>query len=613
MRLKERPAKRALRLEAKDLASSETLLKRSDPLTFVGGMKMGRTFDPITLEILWRRLISIVDEADSTVSRTAFSSLLRDAHDYTCMFTDRKGRELAQGSFATPGQSGAMALGIKNLVTQLPLETYKPGDVFITNDPWALAGHLNDVCVMSPIFYKDRLTAFTACVFHHSDIGGRVSSDNHDVFEEGLFIPLVKLYDGGVLNQSVIDMIRWNVRTSDEVIGDIRSQIAANHVCAEKICQMLKEIDLDGLDDLADQIISRTEKSMREEIEKIPDGIYRAEGIIEQMKGQKDVVIKAAVEVKESDITVDLDGSSPQVNWGGNVVYNFTYAYVFMAMKSMFGPDIPNNDGCARPIKLKAPEGSVVNCKFPAAVAARLVIGHFITEIIYRALSKVLPDKVLAASGGTPAQMNVFYGRRNNGRPWHSVIIRGGGMGAGSTNDGNYVYIFPANGANTPIEIFESDTPLIVESRELLTNSAGPGRMKGGLGQREVFRVPDDKYAPIPPVNLGIQAGRHIHPPEGLFGGKPGAKAQFLVNGSSGNPFGLTQLKPGDVVIIDAAGGGGYGNPLERDPEMVESDVIEEYVSLEKAEEDYGVAIDPKTMKVDEEATRKLRESLRKA
>ena len=579
----------------------------------LGGMKMGRTFDPITLEILWRRLISIVDEADSTVSRTAFSSLLRDAHDYTCMFTDRKGRELAQGSFATPGQSGAMALGIKNLVTQLPLETYKPGDVFITNDPWALAGHLNDVCVMSPIFYKDRLTAFTACVFHHSDIGGRVSSDNHDVFEEGLFIPLVKLYDGGVLNQSVIDMIRWNVRTSDEVIGDIRSQIAANHVCAEKICQMLKEIDLDGLDDLADQIISRTEKSMREEIEKIPDGIYRAEGIIEQMKGQKDVVIKAAVEVKGSDITVDLDGSSPQVNWGGNVVYNFTYAYVFMAMKSMFGPDIPNNDGCARPIKLKAPEGSVVNCKFPAAVAARLVIGHFITEIIYRALSKVLPDKVIAASGGTPAQMNVFYGRRNNGRPWHSVIIRGGGMGAGSTNDGNYVYIFPANGANTPIEIFENDTPLIVENRELLTDSGGPGRMKGGLGQREVFRVPDDKYAPIPPVNLGIQAGRHIHPPEGLFGGKPGAKAQFLVNGSSGNPFGLTQLKPGDVVIIDAAGGGGFGNPLERDPEMVVSDVIEEYVSLEKAEEDYGVVIVPQTMKVDEEATRKLRENLRKA
>jgi N-methylhydantoinase B len=570
-----------------------------------------REFDPVTLEILWRRLISIVDESDSAVARTAFSSLLRDAHDYTCMFTDHRGRELAQGTFATPGQSGAMALGIKNLVTKLPPETYKPGDIFITNDPWTLAGHLNDVCVLSPIFYKNKLVAFTACVFHHSDIGGRVSSDNHDVFEEGLFIPLVKLYDGGVLNHSLLEMIRWNVRTPDEVIGDIRSQIAANYVCSEKICQMLKEYEMDDLDDLAEQIINRTERSIREEIEKIPDGIYRAEGRIEQMRGQEEVVIKAAVEIKGSDVIVDLSGSSPQVNWGGNVVYNFTYAYVFMAIKSMFGPDIPNNEGCARPIQLIAPEGSVVNCRFPAAVAARLVIGHYITEIIYRALAQVVPNKVIAASGGTPAQMNVFYGRRRDGRPWHSVIIRGGGMGASAISDGNYVYIFPANGANTPIEIFESDTPLLVERRELIPDSGGPGKMKGGLGQREVFKVPDDEYAPLPPVNLGIQAGRHLLPPEGLFGGKPGAKAQFLVNGVPGNPFGLTQLKPGDVVTIDAAGGGGYGDPLERDPEMVERDVLEGYVTLERAREDYGVVLDPETLKVNWEATATLRKSLK--
>ena len=572
---------------------------------------MAMTFDPITLEILWRRLISIVDEADGTVARTAFSSLLRDAHDYTCMFTDRHGRELAQGSFATPGQSGAMALGIKNLVNSLSPDTYRPGDVFITNDPWALAGHLNDVCVMSPIFYNDTPVAFTACVFHHSDIGGRVSSDNHEVFEEGLFIPLVKLYKEGVLNESVLEMIRWNVRTPDEVIGDIRSQIAANHVCAEKICQMLKENGLDDLDDLADQIISRTEKSMREEIEKIPDGVYRAEGIVEQMKDRGDVLIKAAVEVKGSDIAVDLAGSSPQVDWGGNVVFNFTFAYVFMAMKSMFGPDIPNNEGCARPIRLTAPEGTVVNCRFPAAVAARLVIGHFLTEIIYRALSAALPAKVIAASGGTPAVMNVFYGKRNDGRPWHSVIIRGGGMGAGAANDGNYVYIFPANGAGTPVEIFESDTPLLIEKRELLADSGGPGRTKGGVGKRVVFRVPDDSYAPTPPVNLAMQSGRYTYPPEGLFGGKPGAKARFLVNGEAGNPYGLTQLKPGDVVTIDAPGGGGYGNPLEREPEMVEADVAEGYVTPEQARSDYGVVIDRRTMKVDMEATRALREILR--
>ena len=263
-----------------------------------------------------------------------------------------------------------MALGIKNLVMRTPVSEYKPGDVFITNDPWALAGHLNDVCVMSPIFYEHKVVAFIACVSHHSDIGGRVSSDNHDVFEEGLFIPLVKLYDGGVLNESVMEMIRWNVRTPDEVIGDIRSQIAANHVCADKVGRMLRENHLSDLDDLADEIIGRTEKSMREEIAKVPDGLYRAESIVEQTKGSGDVVIKAAVRVKGSDISVDLSGSSPQVNWGGNVVFNFTYAYVFMAMKSMFGPDIPNNDGCARPLHLTAPEGSVVNCRFPAAVAS---------------------------------------------------------------------------------------------------------------------------------------------------------------------------------------------------------------------------------------------------
>jgi len=574
---------------------------------------MTMKFDPITLEILWRRLISIVDEADSSVARTAFSSLLRDAHDYTCMFTDKKGRELAQGSFATPGQSGAMALGIKKIISNLSVDNWRQGDIFITNDPWALAGHLNDVCVMSPIYYKNNLVAFTACVFHHSDIGGRVSSDNHDVFEDGLFIPLVKLYDEGILNEPVMEMIRWNVRTPEEVTGDIRSQIAANHVCSEKICQMLEETGLENVDDLADDIIGLTEKSIRNEIERIPDGIYRGEGIIEQREGKGDVTIKAAVEIKGDDVIVDLDGSSPQVDWGGNVVFNFTYAYVFMAIKSMFDPQMPNNDGCARPITMKAPEGSVVNCRFPAAVAARMQIGHFLTEIIYRALAEVRPENVIAGSGGTPATMNVFYGKRNDNSPWHSVIIRGGGMGASHKEDGHYVSIFPANGANTPVETLESDTPLIVEKRELLTDSGGPGKFKGGLGRRVILRVPDDDYAPSGPVNLGIQSGRFRYPAKGLFGGGDGSRAQFLVNDVAGDPYGLTQLKSGDIITMDAAGGGGYGDPVERDAEMVMKDVLNGYVSLEGAREDYGVAIDPETMKVDIDETERLRGSLKKA
>ena len=566
---------------------------------------MAASFDPITLEILWRRLISIVDEADSTVSRTAFSSLLRDAHDYTCMFTDRKGRELAQGTFATPGQSGAMALGIKNLVNRLPAGHFRPGDIFITNDPWALAGHLNDICVLSPIFYQDKLTGFTACVFHHSDIGGRVSSDNHDVFEDGLYIPLIKLYDAGVLNDAVMEMIRWNVRTPDKVIGDIRSQIAANHVCSQNICRMIEEYRLEGLDDLADEIITRTENSMREAIKKIPDGVYRASGILEQMAGKGDIIVKAAVEIKGSDLIVDLDGSSPQVDWGGNVVYNFTYAYVFMAVKSMLDPDIPNNDGSTAPLIMRAPEGSVVNCTFPAAVAARMQIGHFLTEIIYRAMAKALPHRVIAGSGGTPATMNVFYGSLKDGRPWHTVIIRGGGMGAGAVNDGNYVYIFPANGANTPVEILESDTPLIVEKRELLCDSGGPGKNKGGLGRRVEFRIPAGDDTPLPPVNLGIQSGRFRYPPEGLFGGKSGSAARFLVNGKPGNPYGLTQLKPGDVVTMDAAGGGGYGNPLERDLQSIREDVLDGYISIESAGKDYGVVINPDTLEINPKETAK--------
>jgi len=537
-------------------------------------------FDPVTLEILWRRLISIVDEADAAVARTAFSSILRDGHDYTCMFTDRRGRELAQGTLATPGQSGAMALGIKNLVQKLPAESFHPGDAYITNDPWALAGHLNDVCVLSPIFHRGQLAAFTACILHHSDIGGRVSSDNHDVFEEGLFIPLVKLYDAGKLNEGVLDMIRANVRTPDQVNGDIRSQIAANHVCAERIVRMLEEYRLDGLDDLADEIISRSESSLRSAIARAPSGIYRAEGRIEQTEGAADVVIRCAVEIAGSDIKVDLTGSSPQVDWGGNVVYNFTYAYVHMAVKSIFDPDIPNNDGAAAPIRLIAPEGTVVNCRFPAAVAARMQIGHFMTEIIYRALAEALPQRVVAAGGGTPATMQVFYGRRGNGEPFHTVLIRGGGMGAGASRDGEGSFIFPANGANTPVEILESDSPLIVEQRELLPGSGGAGRQRGALGRREVFRVPDDAHAPLGPVQLAMQSGRFRLPPEGLFGGASGARAQFLVNGAPGNPYGLTRLAPGDVVTMDSAGGGGYGDPRQRDPAAHARDLAEGKIEL---------------------------------
>jgi N-methylhydantoinase B len=574
--------------------------------------KLKSKFDAITLEILWRRLVSIVDEADASVARTAFSSLLRDAHDYTCMFTDSRGQELVQGTFCTPGQAGAMALGVKGLINSIALDEYQPGDVYIVNDPWLLAGHLNDVCVMSPIFYKDKPVAFTACVFHHSDIGGRVASDNREVYEEGIFIPPLKLYDAGVLNEGVLNLIRWNVRTPEEVTGDIRSQVAANHVCAQKVIEMLEDEGLDTLDDLADEIIDRTEQSMRAAIAKIPNGIYPYEGIIEGAGKRKDITVKLTVEVKDSDIHIDFDGTSSQVDWGGNVVYNFTYAYVFMAVKSAFDPDIPINEGAIRPVKMTAPEGTVVNCKFPAAVAARMQIGHFMTEMVFKALAQATPDNIIADSGGTPAQTNIFYGKRSNGHPWLTMIIRGGGLGAGSRMDGHHCAIFPANGANTPVEIFESDTPLIVEERSLICDSGGPGNMRGGLGRKMIIRVPDDDYAPQGPTSIAVQAGRFKYAPQGLFSAGPGARAQFLINEQAGDPSGLTLCRSGDVIEFHSAGGGGYGNPLERDPQAVEEDVLNGYVSIEKAREDYGVVIDPATLKVDLEETNKVRGSRKK-
>jgi N-methylhydantoinase B len=315
------------------------------------------------------------------------------------------------------------------------------------------------------------------------------------------------------------------------------------------------------------------------------------------------------VQVKGSDIHIDFDGTSPQVDWGGNVVYNFTYAYVFMAVKSAFDPDIPINEGAIRPVKMSAPQGTVVNCKFPAAVAARMQIGHFMTEMVFKALANATPDNIIAESGGTPAQTNIFYGKRHNGKSWLTMIIRGGGMGASSKMDGHHCAIFPANGANTPVEIFESDTPLIVEERSLISDSGGPGKMRGGLGRKFVIRVPDDDTAPEPPTSIAIQAGRYRYPPRGLFKGGSANKAQFVVNDQAGDPSGLTLCESGDVIQFFSAGGGGYGDPLERDPLAAEQDVFNEYVSIEQARNDYGVVIDPKTLKVDLKATEKQRAS----
>ena len=571
---------------------------------------MTRCFDPITLEILWRRLISIVDEADASVYRTSFSSLIRDAHDYGNAFFDRKGREVCEGTTVTPGQLGALTRGVSSICSRFPEASFAPGDVLISNDPWLLAGHLNDICLVSPIFFKRKLVAFTACIFHHTDIGGRPGANALEVFEEGLFVPLMKLCDGGVTNQAVLDLIRWNVRQPEDVMGDLRSQMAANHVCAQKIIEMMEETGLETLDELADEIIGRTEKSMREAIEAIPDGVYTAESIIEGSGAREDIRIKLSVEVKGSEIVADFAGTDPQVRWGVNSVFNYTYAYVNFAIKSAFNSDIANNHGSTLPVRVVAPEGSVVNCRHPAPVAHRTHVGHRMTEMVYRALAQGTPLRVLAECGTAPGSSSVVYGVRHNGQRFLTMDLRASGMGASYDADGVDCTHFPANTCNTPCEIFESDTPFIVEKREISRDTGGAGRRRGGLGQEVVWRIRDDAYAPIPPVTVSSVMGRVRRAPQGLFGGKEGGKSRYQINGVDSDWGGLNQCMPGDVIGFCQPGGGGYGSPLEREPERVAEDVRNEYVSLEKAREDYGVVIDAETLEVDLTATRRLRDEL---
>lgn len=564
-------------------------------------------FDPIQLEILWRRLISIVDEADASVYRTSFSSLIRDAHDYGNAFFDRRGREVCEGTTVTPGQLGALSRGVSSICSRFPEDSFKPGDIFISNDPWLLAGHLNDVVLVSPIFFKEKLTAFTACIFHHTDIGGRPGANGLEVYEEGLFIPLMRLATAGKMNEEVLDLIRWNVRQPEDVMGDLRSQMAANHVCGQKVVEMMEETGLETLDDLADEIIGRTEQSMRRAIEAIPDGTYNAETTIEGSGQRGDIGIKLKVEVKGSEIVADFAGTDPQVRWGVNSVFNYTYAYVNFAIKSAFNPEIANNHGSTVPIRVIAPEGSVVNCTHPAPVAHRTHVGHRMTELVYRALSGATPARVLAECGTAPGSSTVVYGLRHNKQRFLTMDLRASGMGARDGSDGVDCTHFPANTCNTPAEIFEADTPFIVEKREISTDTGGAGRQRGGLGQEVVWRVRDDAYAPIPPVTVSTVMGRVRRSPQGLFGGKEGGKSRYQINGADSEWGGLNQCKPGDVIRFCQPGGGGYGDPRERDVDLVARDVRNGYVSLESAREDYCVVIDAASLQVDVEATLKLR------
>ncbi|MDI6809180.1 MAG: hydantoinase B/oxoprolinase family protein [Candidatus Eisenbacteria bacterium] len=564
--------------------------------------------DPMRLEILWTRLTSMVDEAATALVRTAFSAIVRDANDYGCALFDAEYNLLAQSTFGTPGFLGALPIAMKIIGRTFPPEMLRPGDVLIANDPWICTGHLNDITVVTPIYFRGRPVAYSTCTAHEMDIGGRIAiAETREVFEEGLFIPILKLYEEGHANETLFKMIRANVRVPDYVIGDLRAQLAANDVMASRLCRLLEEYNMEDVQELSCEIISRTEATVRRNISQLPEGTYSREVMIDKFD-EKPITIAIAVKLKDGEVVIDYTGSSPQISRGVNVCFNYTRSYTTFAVKCAVSPLVPNNEGGLRPIKVIAPEGSILNARFPAPVNSRTNVGQFLPEIVFGTLAPLTPDRVIAGCGGAPIWAARFTGQLQTGRQFMIFCVSRGGLGARPTCDGVSTLAFPSNTVATPVEIVEGDAPVIYEKKELIQDSAGAGKYRGGFGQHVVVRVLDGDLAPASHVIASVKGGRLHYPVPGLLGGKDAPKGVINVDGETFQISGQQViLKPGSYVELLTPGGGGYGDPMDRDPALVEEDIRNGLVSTQAAKTDYGVVTDERGWKVDREATRKVR------
>lgn len=565
--------------------------------------------DPIIIEILRNRLLSIVNEADVVATKTAFSSIIRDVHDYSCSLFDADGRLLVQGTLVTPGHVGSMVRCVRTIVDRnlIKIEKTKPDDVFITNDPWLLAGHLLDIMVLSPVFYKKQIVAFAATLFHHMDIGGTIGSGNKEIYEEGLQIPLVKLYESGHLNQAVYDMIHKNVRMPNRIMGDIMAQIAANDLMIAKLKKLLDEQKWNDLSNLAEEIFKRSELSTIAEIEKFPDGIYEGEEFIERPDSDQPIKIKLAIKIEAGKIHGDFEGTSPQVDVGINCVYNYAYAHFAYSIKTLIDPSIPNNDGTLRCITVSAPEGSIVNAKFPAPTIGRTSLGLLLECIIFRILAKAIPHRVIAQSGSAPLWWITFEGSLVDGEKFMNVLALDGGLGARPSKDGISCLSFPANIKTNSVEMFEADTPLLYCKKELIRDSGGAGKFRGGLGQEVIIAIPDDGYSIANTVTESAIGGRNKYPALGILGGLNGCVGEIYINEKKVGWGKQHYLNRGDYVRYRLPGGGGFSSPIDRDYRLITKDVKNEYVSIAAAFKDYRVVINEKDMTVDLTKTKNLR------
>jgi N-methylhydantoinase B len=558
---------------------------------------MTKTVDPILLEILWTRMVSIADEIGATIADAGFSTVLRENHDYSCAVFDTKGKMLAQASQSATGHIGAMPYLAKEFLKRFPLESLKEGDLLITNDPWIGCGHLNDVYIGGPIFRKGRMVGMIFTSAHQMDIGGRLASpESRSVYEEGIMIPPLKLYRAGEPNQDVWDIIRSNVRFSDKVIGDLRAQVAATYVGCQRVLEAMDEYGLEELETIAEAIITQTEVRMRKAIEELPDGVYLSEGNLEMTDGNDNpIMVKAKVIIEGDHIIVDYTGTSPEVQKPVNCVLNYCRTYTVIGIKLAIAPFLPNNEGSYRPIEIRAPEGSVLNTKYPAACYNRHFIGLRLPDVLFKALVQCAPEKVIAGSGSCPVWLYTVSGQRSGGQPFLLNSHAFGGLGARPDQDGVSTVAFPPNIYDIQAEIVENETPLLVEYRRYRADSGGAGTFRGGLGEEvRISAWAKGDLRPNWAVDVAVVPGRYIEPANGVQGGLPGAIGEVHVNDKNvASTIGREQmLKAGGTLTYLTPGGGGYGDPRLRSPDAVKEDVRLGFVSAEAALAVYGVTVD---------------------
>lgn len=544
--------------------------------------------DPITIEVQWNRLISIMDEVDVTVVRTSFSTIVGESRDFAVIMLDKHGRSLAQSQLSSPAFTCHLPITTKHLLEAFPAHTLVPGDVLITNDPWIGTGHLPDLSIVTPVFHDGRVVAFMACAAHVADIGGRLDFfDARDLFEEGLRIPPSKLYVAGEANDQLFRIIAANVRVPDMVVGDVHAIVSAERLGAQRLGEFLTDYGGPAaIDALAEEILNRSEHAMRQGLLGLPDGEWRygldADGFRTPLR------LEVTVTKRGDQIHVDYTGSSAQFTDASiNCVMNCTFADTFYPLKCSLTPDVPNNEGLFRPITIYAPQGSVVNTTFPSAVKSRSKTSFHIHMAIYGALSQAMPDRIQAGSGSFWAI--TLHGFHPDGLPFNVHILPNGGKGATARMNGLATIAFPYNGTVTPTEIVENQAPIMIEYKRLLRDSGGAGRFRGGLGQELQMKVIGDRS-----LVASVRPDKVKFPPPGILGGRPGLEGKFALNGAD-VPVRPHTLAPGERIYLRLPGGGGYGDARERPVDGVSRDVLDGYVSTEAAEREYGVIVDPQT------------------